>query len=90
MNIKLPDEATARALGSIRRYFAEELDQELGELPARLLLDFVLKEIAPSVYNAAIADAQGFMHDRVADLEGACSAVEFGYWPPQQGRRPSR
>ena len=44
------------------------------------MLDFILKEIAPSVYNGAIADAQTYLRDRVADLEGACSAPEFAFW----------
>ena len=45
-------------------------------------------EIAPSVYNAAIADAQTYLRDRVADLEGACYAPEFGYWPKATIRKP--
>ena len=85
MPITLSKDDSARAIASIRRYFADEIDQELGELPARLLLDFILTEIGPSVYNAAIADAQVFLRDRVADLEGACYAPEFQYWPQKPG-----
>ena len=88
MVVALSDDATKRALGSIQRYAAEHLDQEFGELQARLLLEFFLKEIAPSVYNAAIADAQAYLRDRVADLEGACYAPEFAYWPKATTRKP--
>jgi uncharacterized protein (DUF2164 family) len=88
--ITLSKEDTARAIASIRRYFADEIDQELGELPARLLLDFILTEIGPSVYNAAIADAQVYLRDRVADLEGACYVPEFGYWPQKDTRERPR
>ena len=87
MPVALSDDTTEKALASIRRYSAEHLDQEMGELQARLLLEFFLKEIAPSVYNAAIADAQTYLRDRVADLEGACYAPEFGYWPKGTSRR---
>ena len=87
MPVALSDDAAERARASIRRYAAEHLDQEIGELQARLLLDFFLKEIAPSVYNAAIADAQTYLRDRVADLEGACYAPEFGYWPKGTSRK---
>lgn len=45
-----------------------------------LLLDFFLKEIAPTVYNGAISDAQTYLRDRVGDLEGACYEPEFAYW----------
>ena len=90
MPVALSDDATEKALASIRRYFSEQLDQEVGELQARLLLEFVLKEIAPSVYNAAIADAQIYLRDRVADLDGACFAPEFAYWPRTAARRSPR
>jgi uncharacterized protein (DUF2164 family) len=87
MPVALSDDTTEKALASIRRYAAEQLDQEMGELQARLLLEFFLKEIAPSVYNAAIADAQTYLRDHVADLEGACYAPEFGYWPKGTSRK---
>ena len=87
MKISLSDEQTKQAVASIRRYFAESLDQDIGDLKAALMLEFVLKEIAPSVYNGAIADAQTFLRDRLADLEGACSAPEFAYWERSQVRR---
>ena len=90
MTISLSDDARKQAVASIKRYLAEELDQDVGELKAGLLLEFILKEIAPSVYNGAIADAQTYLRDRVADLEGACSVPEFAYWPRASVRRPSR
>ena len=86
MPITLPDDTTEKAVISIRRYFSEQLDQEIGELPARLLLGFFLKEIGPSVYNAAIGDAQTYFRDRVADLEGVCFVPEFEYWPKGKAR----
>src|SRR5688572_18032106 len=69
MKIQLSDEARKQAITSLRRYFSAELDQEIGDLKASLLLDFVLVEIGPSIYNGAITDAQAYLRDRVADLE---------------------
>jgi uncharacterized protein (DUF2164 family) len=86
MPITLSDDITDRAIASIRRYVAEELDQEIGDLKARLMLEFFIKEIGGSVYNAAISDAQTYFRDRVADLEGVCSAPEFSYWPKSRRR----
>ncbi len=80
MILSLSDEATKQSIASIRRYFGEDLDQDIGDLKAGLILEFFMKEIAPSVYNGAIADAQAYLRDRVADLEGACSAPEFAFW----------
>ena len=80
MAIKLSPEATKRLRASIKRYVAENLDQDIGDLKAGLLLDYCLKEIGPSIYNQAIADAQAYFTGRVADLEGVCHEEEFGYW----------
>ena len=90
MPVTLPDDTKERALKSIRRYFADQLDQQLGDLPSQLLLEFVLEEIGPSIYNAAIADAQVYLRERVADLDGACYMPEFEYWPRAAGRRGAR
>jgi len=46
-----------------------------------LLLDCLVREIGPTIYNEAIADTQAYLRDRVADLEGACSQSGFAYWP---------
>ncbi|HET7188483.1 MAG TPA: DUF2164 domain-containing protein [Gemmatimonadaceae bacterium] len=89
MTISLSDDARKQSIASIRRYFAEELDQDIGELKAGLLLDFMLKEIAPTIYNGAIADAQTYLRDRLVDLEGVCSVAEFAYWPSRAVRRGS-
>ncbi|MFN8062328.1 MAG: DUF2164 domain-containing protein [Vicinamibacterales bacterium] len=93
MAITLAPEPTRHLCASIKRYFAETLDEEIGDLKAGLFLDFVLKEIGPSLYNKAIADAQAYFAGRVADLEGVCYEKEFGYWapgPPERGEAPTR
>jgi uncharacterized protein (DUF2164 family) len=87
MTITLEPEVKKQAVASIRRYFAENWEQEVGDLKAGLLLDYFLKEIGPSVYNRAIGDAQVYFRDRVVDLEGTCYEREFGFWPPASQRR---
>ena len=87
MAITLKDETRRDLLASIKRYVAENLDQDIGDLKAGLLLDYVLEEIAPSVYNQAIQDAQRFFHERANDLEGVCFEREFGYWKDARTRK---
>lgn len=87
MNISLSDDATKQSVASIRRYFKDELDQDIGDLKAGLVLEFFIREIAPSVYNGAIADAQTYLRDRVADLDGVCAVPEFAFWDGQSIRR---
>lgn len=90
MPIVLSETARKQSIASIKRYFVEELDQEIGDLKAGLLLEFILKEIGPSIYNAAIGDAQTYLRDRIADLDGVCSVPEFAYWPSSSVRRASK
>ena len=80
MTIRLKDETEKQLIVSIRRFFQEEMEEDYGDLKARLVLDYCLKEIAPSVYNQAIADAQAFVQAKLEDLEGTCWEPELGYW----------
>jgi uncharacterized protein (DUF2164 family) len=87
MAITLKDETRKDLLASIKRYVAENLDQDIGDLKAGLILDYVLEEIAPSVYNQAIQDAQRYFQERATDLEGVCFEQEFGYWKDARTRK---
>ena len=88
MAIKLPPESTKRLQASIKRYVAENLEQDVGDLKAGMLLDFCLKEIGPTIYNQAIADAQAYFQARVTDLDGVCYEREFTYWTSTPGGGP--
>jgi uncharacterized protein (DUF2164 family) len=80
MAVKLADDTEKRLVASIKRFFEEEMDEPVGDLKALRVLDFCLREIAPSVYNQAIADAQAYLTDHVADLSGSRFEPEFDYW----------
>jgi uncharacterized protein (DUF2164 family) len=80
MPITLSLESTKRLNASIKRYVAENMDQEIGDLKAGLLLDYCLREIGPAIYNQAIADAQAHFQAHVADLADVCYQKEFSYW----------
>jgi uncharacterized protein (DUF2164 family) len=60
----------------IQRYFVDELDQEIGVIPAQFLLDFFTDEIGGFYYNQGLADAQAVfaksldeVNDRIYGLE---------------------
>jgi uncharacterized protein (DUF2164 family) len=80
MTIRLARETEQQLLESIKRFFFEQFDDGIGDLKAALVLEFCVKEIGPSIYNGAIADAQARLQEAVADLEGSCHEPEFGYW----------
>ena len=88
MAINLLPDTTRQLHASIKKFLSEQFDEDAGDLKATLFLDFCLKEIGPSVYNAAIADAQAYFTGRAQDLEGVCYEPEFTYWLP--GRSGAR
>jgi len=80
MAIELPKETRDRLIASIKQYFEEIVDQPIGDLKGSLLLDFVLKEIGPAIYNQAVADAQARLLEMVDEIDGTCYEPESGYW----------
>lgn len=90
MPITLPDGARTEATASIQRFFDRELDQDIGNLQADLVLDFVLAEIGPSVYNQALRDAQARMLDAVTDLDVSLAETEFAHTAALRTARNAR
>ena len=88
--VEIAKQHRADAIASIQRYFAENMPEPIGDLPAGLLLNFFLEEIGPAIYNQAIRDAQSRMQQRVTDLDGELYAAEFPYWPKIDCKRKSR
>jgi uncharacterized protein (DUF2164 family) len=70
MRITLTEERRALLLLSVKRFFAEQFDEEISDFRAERLLDFFAKVLGPRVYNQAIRDALGFMQTKLTDLEG--------------------
>lgn len=60
----------------IKMYFAEELDQEIGQFDAGFLLDFFAEEIGGYFYNRGLYDAQTLVEQRVADISEALYELE--------------
>jgi uncharacterized protein (DUF2164 family) len=87
MAIELDKDDRAAAIASIQRYFAENLDEPIGNLQAGALLGFFLEEIGPCVYNLAVADAQSRLAARVSELDIECHEDPFRYWKKVAGRR---
>lgn len=85
MAIELSKEQAAQAIPSLQRYFREELDQELSEMRARFLLDFIMKEIGPIAYNKGVADAEAYLRARLEDLPAVCFEEGMTHW--QRRRR---
>lgn len=70
MEIELSKEIRKELVESIKRYFWKERDEELTHLGAELLLDFIINEIGPYLYNRGIEDSYKYMNERIEDLLG--------------------
>jgi uncharacterized protein (DUF2164 family) len=87
MTIELGKEARKEAIASIERWFAENMEQKIGNITAGALLNFFLEEVGPSVYNKAVADVQERLQARVMEVDIEVHEDEFGYWKKQPPRR---
>lgn len=85
MPITLEPDIEKHLISSIKRFFAEELDDDIGDLKALLVLDFCLREIGPGIYNQAIVDAQAFFQEKSLDLGAARYEPEFAFWRKPHG-----
>ena len=81
MPIDLPKDARTQAIASIERYFAEHMDEKIGNIAAGGLLGFFLDEVGPVIYNQAVADVQERLQARVAEVDIEVHEEPFGYWP---------
>lgn len=84
MTIELSKEAKQNALESLQKYFEVNMEEPLGNLAAGALLQFILEEIGPSIYNKGVADAQERMQQRISELDSEVYADEFQYWRNRQ------
>lgn len=68
-SVQLTKEKKEEMITSIRSYFLEEREEEIGRLAAGMLLDFMVQKLGPDLYNQGIADAYRYMSDRVEDMQ---------------------
>jgi len=68
VKLKLSKEKRADMISSIKKYFLNEREEEIGDLSAGLLLDFITEELAPEFYNIGVADSYRYMNERCEDL----------------------
>lgn len=76
MNLKMPREQKMQIIGLIQQYFRDERDEEIGDLAAELLLDFMVKQVGPFIYNQAINEVQHMLNQKLAFLEEDVDALK--------------
>ncbi len=66
--ITIEKDERERLILKIKYYFMNVREEEIGDLAAGLLLDFIVDEMAPAFYNQGVRDSYRFMCERVEDL----------------------
>ncbi|MEK4236683.1 MULTISPECIES: DUF2164 domain-containing protein [unclassified Paenibacillus] len=74
--IKIQREHKLQITSSIQDYFETELSSEIGQLASENLLDFMLKELSPYIYNQALADARKVIEQKMISIEEDLYALE--------------
>lgn len=67
---KLTKEVKEHIVLDIQKYFIDERDEEIGNLSAELLLQFMIEKVGPAIYNQGIRDAHSLMSKKLEDLYG--------------------
>ncbi len=55
-------------ISAIKTYFIEEKEEEIGDLAASLMLNFIIEKLAKEFYNQGVYDSYKYMGDRIDDL----------------------
>lgn len=77
MVLKMSREQKMQIISLVQQYFREERDEEIGDLAAELLMDFMIKQTSPFIYNQAIDDLQDMVSQKMASLEEDIYALKM-------------
>ncbi|GFP78083.1 DUF2164 domain-containing protein [Clostridium fungisolvens] len=68
--ITLSKESRDSMISSIQEFFHNERDEEIGNLAASAVLDFIVEELSSEFYNQGINDAYRYISERTEDMLG--------------------
>jgi uncharacterized protein (DUF2164 family) len=77
ISIKLPKEEKDEIIKSIQVYFEEERSETLGALGAEQLIDFMIKELGPYIYNKAISDTRTIVNEKINQIDDELYTLEM-------------
>jgi len=70
MRVKLSEERQQELVESFQSFCRSEFEDEVSELKAQRVLEYLVVRLGPPVYNQAIRDAHSFLQEKLQDLEG--------------------
>jgi uncharacterized protein (DUF2164 family) len=79
-------QARAEAVQRIQAHFRQERGEELGDLAAGFLLDFVERELGPAFYNQGVEDAAARVLQSQASLAEELDFLKMAPRPAKPGK----
>ncbi|MCD9025472.1 DUF2164 domain-containing protein [Cohnella sp. NL03-T5] len=76
ISIKLPKEEKEEIVKNVQTYFEEERSEIIGALGAEQLIDFMIRELGPYIYNKAIADARTIINEKNNQIDDELYTLE--------------
>lgn len=74
--IEFSKEEKAAIVRAIQDWFREERGEEIGNIPAEMLLIFFTEEIGGYFYNRGLYDAQTLISSRMDEISDSILALE--------------
>ena len=74
--IELSREARQAAAAGLRKVLTEELDVEIGALQAEMVLDRLVLDLGPVIYNRALSDARAVIAAKAEDMDEALYGLQ--------------
>lgn len=76
INSEISREHKSFLIHKLQSYFETERSEIIGELAAGNLLDFMIKQLEPTIYNQAISDARTFVMQQMERIEEEIDVLE--------------
>lgn len=74
--IELSKERKEKLRKEIKAFFLDEMGEDIGDLKADLVLDFVLNKVGAEIYNQALLDSKLWFKRKLDDLEADFYTLE--------------
>lgn len=75
-DIEFSSEEKEILIKKIKRYFEQELDQDIAQFDADFLLDFFTREVGPYFYNKGLYDAQALVESKLETITDSFYEIE--------------
>lgn len=65
----LSPERRKSCIDALIAHFEIERDEQIGEIAAEQILDLILDQVYPEIYNKAVTDSMQVLEDKMTDIK---------------------